>query len=214
MQCLWPVPWWVHVFMLWLQLGWRMCFNHFALQNINSWIMTTFLPPNQMTSKYVASASYGSLLFCLVVHVMFRLGFDCAQLPKLARHKYDDHLLSLDFWKDETCEGDYWCEICEKKIGGNALFYTCKEDYCCSTFHTHCVVGALYLKLKQCFKLFSHEFEVVENSLSALRHCCICGLECKGLEVIMSQGDGGGGDDKYLCSSSCFMRNRRLLKNL
>ena len=139
----------------------------------------------------------------------FHLGFDCAQLPKLARHKYDDHLLSLDFVKDETCEGDYWCEICEKKIGGKALFYTCNEDYCCSTFHTHCVIGALHLKLKQCFKLFSHEFVVVENSLAALRHCCICGLECKGIEVIMSKGG-----DKYLCSSSCLMRNRRLLNNL
>ncbi|WZY89003.1 LOW QUALITY PROTEIN: hypothetical protein YC2023_045738 [Brassica napus] len=91
----------------------------------------------------------------------FHLGFDCAQLPKLERHKYDDHLLSLDFVKDETCEGDYWCEICEKKIGGKTLFYTCNEDYCCSTFHTHCVIGALHSKLKQCFKLLSHEFEVV-----------------------------------------------------
>lgn len=52
----------------------------------------------------------------------------------------------------------------------------------------------------------------MENSLAALRHFFICGLECKGLEVIMSKGGGGG--DKYLCSSSCLMTNRGLLMNL
>ncbi|KAL0898255.1 hypothetical protein Bca101_082216 [Brassica carinata] len=112
-----------------------------------------------MTFKYVASASFGPLLFCLVLHVVSTL----VKKTIVAR----------------------------------------------STFHTLCVIGALHLKLKQCFKLFSHEFEVLENSLAALRHCCICGLECKGLEVIMSKVGGG---DKYLCSCSCLMRNRQSSK--
>ncbi|WZZ81809.1 hypothetical protein YC2023_102381 [Brassica napus] len=140
----------------------------------------------------------------------FFLGFDCAQLPVLASHKYDKHALRLT--GDVTRRDDYWCEICEKKVDGNAIFYTCDDSSCCSTFHTHCVIGGLNLDLHFCFMLFGRQYVVDDNTFAAPRHCCICGLGCKGPKVIKI--NQGGHADKYLCSSSCLMRNRYLLQNV
>ncbi|CAF2156720.1 unnamed protein product [Brassica napus] len=44
----------------------------------------------------------------------FTLCFHCGYLPKkVMRHRYDDHPLSL-YCGEESVDGEYWCEACEK----------------------------------------------------------------------------------------------------
>ncbi|XP_010548814.1 PREDICTED: uncharacterized protein LOC104820140 [Tarenaya hassleriana] len=65
------------------------------------------------------------------------LDFKCITLPPMVRYKHDRHPLILHGGEDTTC--GYWCEICERKMDAERLFYAC--DDCCVTVHVECVLG-------------------------------------------------------------------------
>jgi hypothetical protein len=68
----------------------------------------------------------------------FALGFECATLPLVARHKDDDHLLKLTYSAEAHCE-EYYCLICEKERDPKQWFYYCAE--CDFSAHSQCVLG-------------------------------------------------------------------------
>jgi hypothetical protein len=67
----------------------------------------------------------------------FIWGIGCANLPLVARHKYDTHLLKFTYAGEDNCR-EYYCLICEEKRDPNHWFYYCKE--CNFSTHTECVL--------------------------------------------------------------------------
>ena len=67
----------------------------------------------------------------------FVLGIRCANLPLLARHKYDTHRLKLTYTA-EASYGEYYCLICEKTRDPNHWFYYCAV--CDFPAHPKCVI--------------------------------------------------------------------------
>jgi hypothetical protein len=68
----------------------------------------------------------------------FALGFECATLPLVARHKDDDHLLKLTYSVETHC-AKYCCLICEIERDPKRWFYYCAE--CDFPAHSQCVLG-------------------------------------------------------------------------
>jgi hypothetical protein len=68
----------------------------------------------------------------------FILGIRCANLPLVAKHKYDTHLLKLTYAAEDDSE-EYYCLICEKKRDRMHWFYYCEK--CDFTAHPECVLG-------------------------------------------------------------------------
>ncbi|KAL0669847.1 hypothetical protein Bca4012_032551 [Brassica carinata] len=143
----------------------------------------------------------------------FNLDVGCASIPLPFKTSIHEHLLTIKSNSLQICSV---CKLWASPVlsCGFHLGFDCAQlpKLARHKYDDH-LLSLDFVKDETCEGaryLFSYEFEVVETSLAALRHCRICGLGCKGLEVIMSKGGG----DKYLCSSTCLMRNHRLLKNL
>ncbi|XP_059442036.1 uncharacterized protein LOC132174391 [Corylus avellana] len=68
----------------------------------------------------------------------FILGIRCANLPLVARHKYDTHLLKLTYSTTVKYSGEYYCLICEEERDPNHWFYYCEE--CDFPAHPECVL--------------------------------------------------------------------------
>jgi hypothetical protein len=67
----------------------------------------------------------------------FALGIRCANLPLVARHKYDTHLLKLTY--RNVVKDEYYCLICEEERNPNHWFYYCEE--CDFSAHIECIIG-------------------------------------------------------------------------
>ncbi|XP_059460180.1 uncharacterized protein LOC132189459 [Corylus avellana] len=102
-----------------------------------------FLAVNSNKRCHVCSATYprkpAGMFVCTSCD--FALGLECATLPLIARHIYDDHLLKLTYIDEDHCE-EYYCLICEKKRDPNQWFYYCAK--CDFPAHSQCVLG-IYL---------------------------------------------------------------------
>lgn len=123
----------------------------------------------------------------------FELCFRCITLPKVVEHKYDKHPLSLCY--GENSNGEYWCDICEKRLDPQKWYYTCREGN--STLHTRCVLGAdSRYKLGYALKEKGMEFEVVSNNNVTRPHCHICSSRCQGPSLFKFK-------DLFFCSSKC-----------
>jgi hypothetical protein len=80
----------------------------------------------------------------------FSLCFECAILPLIARHKYDEHLLALTYVVEEDSK-EYYCLICEKERDPNHWFYYCAT--CDFPAHPKCVIGKYpFIKFESSFK--------------------------------------------------------------
>ena len=79
----------------------------------------------------------------------FSLGFECATLPLIARHKYDEHLLAFTYVAENDSK-EYYCLICEKKKYPKHWFYYCKKyDF----FYPKCVLRKYpHIKFGSTFK--------------------------------------------------------------
>jgi very-short-patch-repair endonuclease len=87
----------------------------------------------------------------------FALGLECATLPLVARHKYDDHLLELTCSVETHCE-EYYCLICEKERDPKCWFYYCTE--CNFPAHPQCVFGKYpYIKFEKYASRFEGEHQ-------------------------------------------------------
>ncbi|KAH1096139.1 hypothetical protein J1N35_013060, partial [Gossypium stocksii] len=69
----------------------------------------------------------------------FVLHHTCFSLPIKARHKCDEHLLSLTVHDDNSYSENHHCDICEKSRDANRWFYHCA--ICDTSAHVVCVLG-------------------------------------------------------------------------
>lgn len=124
----------------------------------------------------------------------FSICFCCATLPHMVKHKYDKHHLSLCY--GENPSGEYWCEICEKRIDPHKWFYTCEE--CSSTLHIHCVLGETpYIRCGLNHQTQNTNWDVVPNNYASRPHCHSCTFRCEGPYVFKTK-------DLFFCSFSCI----------
>ncbi|XP_059460243.1 uncharacterized protein LOC132189518 [Corylus avellana] len=82
--------------------------------------------------------SYNKPCVLVCTHCDFSLGFECATLPLVARHKDDDHLLKLTYSAEAHC-AEYYCLICEKERDPKRWFYYCAQ--CDFPADSQCVLG-------------------------------------------------------------------------
>ncbi|XP_076906255.1 uncharacterized protein LOC143562304 [Bidens hawaiensis] len=79
----------------------------------------------------------------------FRWGYDCTScdfyihldcalfLPRVTKHKCDEHTLSLRYEPAENHISEYFCEVCEDEFSPWKWFYHCTR--CAQSMHTTCV---------------------------------------------------------------------------
>ncbi|KAL1194250.1 Protein VACUOLELESS GAMETOPHYTES [Cardamine amara subsp. amara] len=116
------------------------------------------------------------VLRCIEKDCGFVLGFECATLPQVVKHRSEDHPLSLCY--GEEANGKYWCDICEKETNPKTWFYTCKDHR--ASLHTHCVLGdfsGLMPRSRIWTMAFGH-IEVVLNKSVSRPLCWNCKLHC------------------------------------
>ncbi|XP_033136784.1 uncharacterized protein LOC103836770 isoform X2 [Brassica rapa] len=109
------------------------------------------------------------MLRCVEGDCEYVLGFKCATLPQVVKHRIDDHPLSLCYG-EKKASGKYWCDICEERTYPNNWFYTCKDQR--ASLHTECVLGDFEgLMPRSVAKLWGESYEVELNN-SVTRPFC------------------------------------------
>ncbi|CAN6861351.1 unnamed protein product [Brassica oleracea] len=104
-----------------------------------------------------------NVLRCIEDDCGFVLCFECATLPKVVKHRVDDHPLSLCYGEEEEASGKYWCDICEKETDSKEWFYTCKDQR--ASLHRECVLGdSTGLMPRTVAKIWGKSCEVVLNN--------------------------------------------------
>ncbi|XP_059428442.1 uncharacterized protein LOC132162193 [Corylus avellana] len=116
----------------------------------------------------------------------FALGFECATLPLVARHKNDEHPLALTY-AAENNSGEYYCQICEKERDSNHWFYYCvKYDF---PAHLQCVLGKYpYIKFGRSYKSEDHQHSVTfVRKTKDSPPCDACGKTFNGMAIECNQ---------------------------
>ncbi|CAH2069300.1 unnamed protein product [Thlaspi arvense] len=164
------------------------------------------------------------VLRCIVYGCGFVLGFACATLPQVVKHRVDDHPLSLCY--GEKASGKYWCDICEKETNPEIWFYTCKDHR--DSLHTMCVLGdCLGLMPRSTFNyregsttrgykstMLVTSTEVVLNNSMSRTFCIQCNSRCM-YPIILKALDHKVQNKKtkkkkkkksltYVCSETCM----------
>ncbi|KAG7611314.1 Protein kinase C-like phorbol ester/diacylglycerol-binding domain [Arabidopsis suecica] len=133
------------------------------------------------------------------------LDFKCATLPPTVRYKYDRHPLKLCYDGDKDMTSSYWCEICEKEMDQNIIFYTCESSG--PTIHIECVLGDFRnVKPRLHFEFNKKKWEVALNGINR-PGCYKCGFRCKGPFVAVSVDY----DISYVCSLLCLWKGETLV---
>ncbi|WZZ86895.1 hypothetical protein YC2023_115474 [Brassica napus] len=103
----------------------------------------------------------------------FALDFGCFNLPRVVKHKDDEHLLSLCYGEDPN--GKYWCDICEGETNPKDWFYTCAHSGV--TFHVQCVLRDFSVLMPRRmieYRRSYYRFEVVPNNHCSRPFCAWC----------------------------------------
>ena len=139
----------------------------------------------------------------------FRLDFRCATLPKkVMKQRYDDHPLFLSYGENNV-DGEYWCDVCEKRVDAKTWFYTC--DACGVTLHVSCVVGDFSYHMPGPLSTVVSEYKMVPPAVVSLYKvvpntsicrplCSRCHTRCK-LPCILETSEDGV--NVYFCSNDC-----------
>ncbi|KAL4296744.1 hypothetical protein GQ457_12G020490 [Hibiscus cannabinus] len=114
----------------------------------------------------------------------FHLDEVCARRPIKARHRCDEHLLTLTYHEPSDYSKYHYCDICEKRRDSNHLFYHCATCDTCA--HVDCVLGKYpFFKLGS-----SHKAEAYHpHPLTFVRkfydypECDECGEPCQDLAL-------------------------------
>jgi hypothetical protein len=117
----------------------------------------------------------------------FMLGIRCANLPLVAKHRYDTHLLKLTYDTKDDSE-EYYCLICEEKRDRTHWFYYCKE--CDFPAHPECVlenypymtIGSTYTS-----EYHPHPLTFVQKSTEHSPKCHACGDDLDDVALKCSQ---------------------------
>ncbi|CAA7024236.1 unnamed protein product [Microthlaspi erraticum] len=136
------------------------------------------------------------VLKCVEEDCVFVLGFECATLPQVVKHRVDDHPLSLCYGEKAT--GEYWCDICETKTVPETWFYTCKDRQ--ASLHPKCVLGDFSgLMPGSTINVSSMSYEVVLNSSVTRPICSWCKSHCMS-PIILRMLETS---ETYACSIDC-----------
>jgi hypothetical protein len=85
-----------------------------------------YLALDSKNRKCKACSEYKKDYVFVCTNCDFILGIRCANLPLVAKHKYDTHLLKLTYVVEDFSI-EYYCLICEKERDQKHWFYYCKK---------------------------------------------------------------------------------------
>lgn len=133
-----------------------------------------------LNSSQVCNACKGSrpshrgLLF-VCTECEFAVCIKCSILPYEARHRYDNHLLTLTYSAEDD-SGEYYCLICEEERDESLWFYYCAE--CDFAAHPDCVLDqTAYIKFGRIHKFEDHRHPLtVVQKTKYSPPCDSCGL--------------------------------------
>ncbi|XP_062163726.1 uncharacterized protein LOC133870582 [Alnus glutinosa] len=165
------------------------CCSHSQILKHKGHQHSLFLAINSNRRCHVCNYDSGgkpSIFVC--INCDFALGLECATLPLVARHKYDDHLLELTCSVEAHSE-EYYCLICEKERDPKCWFYYCTE--CDFSAHPKCVFGKYsYFKFGKYAITFKddhqHPLTFVPKTESS-PPCDACGETFNGMALECSQ---------------------------
>ncbi|KAE8658807.1 hypothetical protein F3Y22_tig00000913pilonHSYRG00003 [Hibiscus syriacus] len=113
----------------------------------------------------------------------FALDRRCVTLPRDARHKCDQHSLTLTYRDPDDYPLRYYCDICEEERDPQKLFYHCGT--CDKAMHFECVIGKYQFIMagsKYTYKDHPHPLTFVKKIYSYPR-CVICQKPCQELAL-------------------------------
>ncbi|XVF82023.1 hypothetical protein PTKIN_Ptkin16aG0009500 [Pterospermum kingtungense] len=114
----------------------------------------------------------------------FNVHMECTYLPQIARHKCDEHVLTLTYHDDNDYSKHHYCDICEEKRNTNIWFYHCA--ICDTSAHTKCVFGGFpFIKLgtTRLFKAHPHHLVLVKKDYEYPECYKLCGKPCSDLAL-------------------------------
>ncbi|KFK30839.1 hypothetical protein AALP_AA6G032300 [Arabis alpina] len=156
-----------------------------------------YIPPNRKEICNGCNLKESHVLRCIEDGCEFVLGFKCATLPQVVKHRVNDHPLLLCYGEEEV-SGKYWCDICEKESDPRVWFYTCKDNHAC--LHTKCVLGDLAgLMPSNTIIFWGRSCEVVLNNCVTRPVCRKCKSRCIYPNILKELGTS----DTY-CSYLCL----------
>ncbi|XP_076915962.1 uncharacterized protein LOC143575472 [Bidens hawaiensis] len=132
-------------------------------------VITHEAHPNHLLLRIEASSLYKSLYCKACTQPMYEMGFYCPTcdfylhskcallLPRIIRHKYDKHPLTLMYYPAKNHKSEYFCEICEDEFDPAAWFYHCNT--CAYSMHTACAPLKLRCEQSTFYKYLNSIFE-------------------------------------------------------
>ncbi|MFQ6653979.1 hypothetical protein Gotur_025125 [Gossypium turneri] len=128
----------------------------------------------------------------------FVLDLDCFSLPITARHKCDEHLLSLTDHDDNSYSEHHHCDICEESRDPNRWFYNCST--CDTSAHVYCVLGPYrFLKLRSIHERNDHPHPLtIVKKKYYYPYCDKCGKPCVDVALECSKSEC-----KYIVHWNC-----------
>ncbi|KAK2979834.1 hypothetical protein RJ640_010725 [Escallonia rubra] len=150
----------------------------------------------RLTSRLVkndgwCSSCQGSFSGIIYVSESERLPYQvstvCAQLPRMVKHRYDEHPLKLTYSPIPDRPGEYVCEICEKFLNPEHWFYHCLE--CDYSFHVGCISPHPYTNIKfgSTYRVDRHPHSLTlrcESKNKTPSPCDCCGGLTAGMPVL------------------------------
>ncbi|XP_022748002.1 uncharacterized protein LOC111297612 [Durio zibethinus] len=114
----------------------------------------------------------------------FNVHFRCTFLPQTARHKCDEHFLTLTYHEDNDYPEYHYCDICEEERCPSYWFYYCA--ICDKSAHPKCVLGD-HPFVKRGTSIFiesghPHSLVLVPK-VYPYPECCKCGEPCLDLAL-------------------------------
>ncbi|XP_012481404.2 uncharacterized protein LOC105796312 [Gossypium raimondii] len=130
----------------------------------------------------------------------FVLHLRCFSLPIIARHKCDEHLLSLTDHDDNCYSENHYCDICEESRDPNHWFYNCST--CDTSAHVNCVLGPYpFLKLGSIHEGNDHPHPLtIVKKKYYYPDCDKCGRACVDVALECSKSEC-----KYIVHWDCVV---------
>ncbi|KAB2092108.1 hypothetical protein ES319_A02G006400v1 [Gossypium barbadense] len=130
----------------------------------------------------------------------FVLHLRCFSLPITARHKCDEHLLSLTHHDDNSYSEHHYCDICEGSRDPNYWFYNCAT--CDTSAHVYCVLGNYpFLKLRSIYEENDHPHPLTfVKKKYYYPDCDKCGKPCEDVALECSKPEC-----KYIVHRYCVI---------
>ncbi|KAL4377782.1 hypothetical protein GQ457_02G040400 [Hibiscus cannabinus] len=113
----------------------------------------------------------------------FALHMRCVTLPRTARHKCDEHSLTLAFQDPNDYPLHHYCDICEEERDPQQWFYRCET--CDNAMHRKCVIGRyLFIKVGSEYTYEDHPHPLTfVKKMYYYPECVLCGKPCQDLAL-------------------------------